>query len=53
VPELQQWLPDKHMNAFIPWENKEKRRLKENVIWDLLFPWKVNRWLRNMGYDNA
>jgi len=50
VPKLQKQLPDKNMNAFIPWENENKRNVKEKVIWDLLFPCKVFGWLRKMGY---
>jgi len=51
VPKLQGQLPDKKLNAFIPWENQNKRNIKEKVIWDLLFPRKVYKWLREMGYD--
>jgi len=51
VPKLQRQLPDRMMNAFIPWENQNKRKINEGVIWDLLFPRKVYKWLKEMGYD--
>lgn len=49
VPELALHLQPR-TNAFIPWGNSNKRQLHEKVIWDLLFPGTVLRWLRQMGY---
>jgi hypothetical protein len=50
VPDLKIHLPSTNTNAFIPWGNSNKRELHEKVIWDLLFPGTVLRWLREMGY---
>ena len=43
IPELQRFL-QKNDNAFIPWDITDKRKIHERVIFDMLFPYKVNHW---------